>query len=76
MNLPQEVLGRLPANNRLFLVRNIQKIATVDFISELPDELSLSVLRYLDPNSLVSATQVCSVLSPCSTSFMLFLYLI
>ncbi|XP_063687664.1 F-box/WD repeat-containing protein 2-like isoform X2 [Bolinopsis microptera] len=58
MSIKQELLGRLPANNRLFLVRNIERIATVDYISELPDELSLVVLRFLDPTSLLAATQV------------------
>ena len=30
----------------------------MDYISELPDELSLVVLRFLDPASLLAATQV------------------
>ena len=54
----QELLGRLPASNRLFLVRQLERIATVDFVSELPEEVSLAILQYLDPPSLVQASQV------------------
>ncbi|SCU81628.1 LANO_0B03730g1_1 [Lachancea nothofagi CBS 11611] len=42
-----------------FLASEIQSLIKIDFISTLPEEVSLKILSYLDCESLCNATQVC-----------------
>lgn len=54
----QELVEHLPAEQRLHLCRNINLISSIDFIADLPAELALQVLQYLDTPALFTACQV------------------
>jgi len=54
----QELVEHLPAEQRLHLCRNINLISSIDFIADLPTELALQVLQYLDTPALFTACQV------------------